>query len=249
MSNFKNEPCELLSWDTNFFGFRIGRVSSDVMIPEQVDEIDLWCQQHKINCLFFLARLDNPLTIKLAEEHNFHLVDVRVTLDWKKMKRSRQIDSMRLRTAQHNDVSSLSVIARKSYYDTRFFYDEQFPRYLSEGLYETWIKRSIEGYANIVLVAVSDRDLPVGYISCHLDENLTNGRIGLVGVNQENQNQHIGKTLIFGALDWFENQGVQNVTVVTQARNFSAQRLYQRCGFLTQSVQLWYHKWYVELDN
>jgi hypothetical protein len=31
--------------------------------------------------------------------------------------------------------------------------------------------------------------------------------------------------------------------VVTQARNVPAQRLYQKCGFITRSVELWFHRW------
>ena len=36
--------------------------------------------------------------------------------------------------------------------------------------------------------------------------------------------------------------------VVTQGRNIAGQRLYQRCGFLTRSVELWYHKWYPAVE-
>jgi ribosomal protein S18 acetylase RimI-like enzyme len=32
-------------------------------------------------------------------------------------------------------------------------------------------------------------------------------------------------------------------TVVTQGRNIASQRLYQKHGFVTQSIQLWYHRW------
>jgi len=32
--------------------------------------------------------------------------------------------------------------------------------------------------------------------------------------------------------------------VVTQGRNLAAQRLYQRNGFVTASLQLWYHRWF-----
>lgn len=45
------------------------------------------------------------------------------------------------------------------------------------------------------------------------------------------------------ALEWFAARDIQSVQVVTQGRTISAQRLYQNCGFMTHSVQLWYHKW------
>jgi GNAT superfamily N-acetyltransferase len=88
--------------------------------------------------------------------------------------------------------------------------------------------------------------VPVGYISCHLNESRA-CRIGLVGVSAQARGQDVGKTLVFSALDWFLTQGAQEVLVVTQGRNYAAQRLYQCCGFLTQTVQLWYHKWYTVL--
>jgi hypothetical protein len=48
-----------------------------------------------------------------------------------------------------------------------------------------------------------------------------------------------------GALRWFTENRLNRVEVVTQARNFTAQRLYQRSGFVTANVQLWFHKWFV----
>ncbi len=70
------------------------------------------------------------------------------------------------------------------------------------------------------------------------------GRIGLVGVATHNRGRGIGTQLVLRALDWFAGQDVETVTVVTQGRNIGAQSLYQRCGFIIQSHQLWYHKWY-----
>jgi hypothetical protein len=39
-------------------------------------------------------------------------------------------------------------------------------------------------------------------------------------------------------------RGASVLTVATQARNIAAQRLYQRAGFLTSSVRVWYHRWF-----
>jgi dTDP-4-amino-4,6-dideoxy-D-galactose acyltransferase len=243
------DPCKVLEWDTAFFGFRVARVREEVLTDEIVRQIDAWCHQAGVRCLYFLARADDANTMRLAEDDGFRLVDIRITFGyrstWAVRGTGNSADCTALvRRVCPEDIGLLKAIARKAYQDTRFYFDANFPRHLSELLYETWIERSCEGYADAVLVAQLD-GVPVGYISCHLDDEPHTGRIGLVGVSSQVRGRGVGRTLVSSALEWFQNQGTQEVLVVTQGRNYAAQRLYQRCGFLTQAVQLWYHKWYV----
>lgn len=80
-----------------------------------------------------------------------------------------------------------------------------------------------------------------GFVACLIDGTV--GSIGLLGVADNARGLGVGHTMIISALDWFRMQGCTSVQVVTQGRNIAAQRLYQRCGFITLSVQLWYHLW------
>ena len=115
-------------------------------------------------------------------------------------------------------------------------------------LYETWIRRSCEGYADAVLVAETGGG-PAGYITCHLSGSPPAGSIGLVGVGGDARGAGTGTTLVGAAIEWFQGRGVQEVSVVTQGRNLAAQRLYQRAGFRIQAVELWYHKWFPAPDS
>lgn len=237
--------CEFLEWDTAFFGVRIGRVRGGDLTPERVGLIDEWSRQHQINCLYFLARSDDAATTRLAEDNGFRLLDVRVTLD--RGLNGEPLPALNagvaVRQAAAPDVSVLKRIARQAHRDTRFYYDPMFSREVCDRLYETWIEFSCNGYAQAVWVA----DLAgavVGYVSCHTDAAARVGRIGLVGVSDEAQGRGAGQSLVCGALAWFQAQGMGQVTVATQGRNRAAQRLYQRCGFLSQKVELWYHKWF-----
>jgi len=243
------DPCEFLPWDTNFFGYRIARVIGHRLSPQRLDDILTWCKLHTIDCLYFLADSNPPETPGLAEKHGFSLVDIRVTLQCDLENRqdlqddpSAQSEMLSVRPSQPNDISFLQAIARAAYTDSRFHSDQHFPLGSSQALYEIWIKRSCEGYADIVLVAERNSK-PIGYVSCHLPGKTHPGQIGLVGIAAEARGCGVGKTLINHSLHWFAEQYVASVNVVTQGRNIAAQRLYQRCGFLTQSVQLWYHKW------
>jgi dTDP-4-amino-4,6-dideoxy-D-galactose acyltransferase len=47
-------------------------------------------------------------------------------------------------------------------------------------------------------------------------------------------------------LDWGREQGLSLIHVVTQGRNCRAQRMYGRCGFLPDTLQLWYHRWFAD---
>jgi dTDP-4-amino-4,6-dideoxy-D-galactose acyltransferase len=238
------DPCEILEWDTNFFGFRVARVRGDALSQERVQRIDAWCRQNSVRCLYFLARADDADTTQFAGADGFLLVDIRMTFE---LRLPDTIASARsdtiVRPVRTEDIASLQRITQQSYLDTRFYFDPNFDRRVCDALYETWIKISCEGYADEVLV-VELGGVPVGYISCHLDKKSQTGKIGLVGVSDQVRGRGVGQTLVSSALEWFSAQGVKTVEVVTQGRNCAAQRLYQRCGFLTQTVQLWYHKWY-----
>jgi len=235
-------PCELLEWDTEFFGFRIARVAGDSLTAERVAAIDAWCRQQRVDCLYFLSRSNDPGTTRLAEENRFRLVDIRITLRHLGEHHG-SVAAESVRAASPKDVPILQAIAGDSYQDSRFYFDSSFPKHLSKALYETWIQRSCEGYADAVLVAEAGGDL-TGYVTCHVDHISGQGKIGLLGVSSRARGQGVGLTLVSAALDWFRSRRIAPVSVVTQGRNHDAQRLYQRCGFLTHSVELWYHKWY-----
>jgi dTDP-4-amino-4,6-dideoxy-D-galactose acyltransferase len=234
--------CEYLLWDSEFFGLQIGRVVDHYLDVEKVEEINQWIANQNIDCLYFLANADDVTTTSLAESNGYHLVDLRVTLEHKINDTDGSINPQSgIRFAALDDLVHLREIASQSHTDARFYSDPLFNRAKVDALYATWIENSYQGFAQAVLVA-SINDTPAGYITCHLDPEST-GRIGLIAVAPEARGQQLGTRLIESALNWFQQQGCQRVTVVTQGRNVQAQRLYQKCGFLTHSIQIWYHRW------
>ena len=251
MNQGPSSACEFLSWDTEFFGRRIARVCGNTLDEESASSIDAWSVENQIEALYFLARADDPNTIQTAERSGFGLADLRMTYQLAAIERQELVapqSSARssIRNAVPGDVAALRAIARTAHSDTRFFNDPHFDREKAGELYETWIELECRGRAGQVLVAVAEAKQAIGYLSCHLDRTNSTGSIGLLGVSKNFQRRGIGIGLVQAGLDWFLAQGMQQVTVVTQANNLAAQRLYQRCGFLTQNVQLWYHKWYMK---
>lgn len=245
--------CELLPWDTDFFGCRVARVCGDTLRSEQALQIDDWCRSNRVRGLYFLSRADDSTTIQTAEQHGFGLVDVRVTFERKTMSFHEPVGTVEtagvvIRPVSPDDLPALQLMAKAGHTDTRFFSDPHFSRQRAEELYSTWITRESQGRAQMVFVAAINLHQPVGYISCHLDQAMRAGQIGLVGVAADRRGKGIGKSLVRAAIGWYRDQGATEVTVVTQGKNQAAQRLYQQCGFLSRDLQLWYHKWYPVLD-
>jgi dTDP-4-amino-4,6-dideoxy-D-galactose acyltransferase len=251
MSTASPEPCRLLSWDTNFFQFPIGRVEADAMDDARALEIEEWTRTHPVRCLYFLARADQPETVRAAEKHGFRLMDIRVTLE-RKLNTPVESPTTKapydFRAAAAEDVPKLQAIAATAHTDTRFFKDGIFPREKTEALYAQWIQRECQGEAQQVIVATQEQS-PIGYVSCHLAAGQGEGSIGLLAAAEKHQRRGIGHGLIVAGLHWFQSKGAACVSVVTQGGNASKVRIYERCGFVTRQVQLWYHKWYAAADR
>ena len=217
------------------------------LLQSQQAPIDAWCSRHGINFLQYLAPADNPASVRAAEEGGFRLVDERITLACSPAAAPLlpAASGIELRDGRAQDVADLEAIARVSHVDSRYYNDQGFSREGCDTLYATWIRRSVEGaLADAVFVPVVD-GRAAGYVTCKRDEQEANrGWIGLVGVGAEAQGRGLGGALVGRAIDWFRQQAISEVLVVTQGRNDAAQRLYRRCGFLTHDARLWFHKWY-----
>jgi dTDP-4-amino-4,6-dideoxy-D-galactose acyltransferase len=234
-------PCRRLDWDSDFFARRIARLEGSRLTPELAADALTWSKAQGVDCLYFLADSDDPATVRVAEDHGFRQVDVRVTLRARLDGTTPGAPHGVTRPFTPLDIPALRALARVSHRDSRFYADPNFPRPRCDDLYETWIDKSCRGYADAVLVAQAD-GVAVGYVSCHLGEPTT-GQIGLFAVDAAHRGRGLGRALVMAALGWFAARGVRDVTVVTQGRNVAAQRLYARGGFAPCAVQLWYHKW------
>lgn len=239
-----SELYQFLNWDSNFFGLRIAKVNKPQLDPPGMAEILSWCEQNSIDCLYLLADSTDQESIRLAEDNHFRLVDLRMSMLC-------QVDSstdaqlptydFTIRPAQSQDINRLRSIARSSFTLTRFYSDGCFPREKCDDLYDVWVTRSCEGFADQVLVAIYN-GVPQGFITLHLKPEA--GEIGIIGVSQETRGLGIGKALVESALSWYHNQGIRQVTVATQGKNYQAQNFFQHNGFDVYNMHIWYHKWF-----
>jgi dTDP-4-amino-4,6-dideoxy-D-galactose acyltransferase len=234
--------CTYLEWDSRFFGSRIARLQRGRLDAATLNEALVWCRDNRIDCLYFLADADHAATARLAESDGFELTDIRMTF----VRAIGEADALApssdgIRLASEQDLTGLRTIARTAHRDSRFYFDEHFDREKCDLLYETWVENSFHGFAQAVLIAeVEGR--AAGYLTCHLKG--VESQIGLVGIAAEYQGRGLGSRLIRHFLSWSREQGATRAVVVTQGRNLAAQRLYQRNGFISSSLQLWYHLWF-----
>ena len=246
--NTATQPCQFLEWDTSFFGSRIARLNGSRLTPDFLKLALAWCADQAIDCLYFLADSDDPKTVWLAEEANFHLVEVRYTLerslkDWDPETRPRAAEDVIVRDARPEDIPILQEIARSSYIDSRFYFDPHFSQEKWGAYYATWVKKSCEGGADLALSAVKD-GVVVGYITGLIDRGRNEGIYELTGVNEAARRSGVGQELFRGGLDWYVRHKVGSIWVATQGRNVGTQRMIQRHAFLSKSCQLYYHKWF-----
>jgi dTDP-4-amino-4,6-dideoxy-D-galactose acyltransferase len=120
------EPCQLLEWDTSFFGRRIAKLLHSRLTEELISSVLEWCRERSIDCLYFLADSDDPQTIWLSEEHGFSWS--KCATPWK--------DGRTIRHLPHNGWThdpairrrriSPCEIARTCYLDSRFYFDPHF---------------------------------------------------------------------------------------------------------------------------
>ena len=231
-------PGVILPWDSEFFGFRIGRVKASRLTPDTLRSVLAWAAAEKLRCAYFSADAECAETLALAHEGGFQFVDLRVDLATPVRAADALPAHAGFRPATTADLPALEAISRVAHRDTRFFKDAQFPAARAADLYAEWIQRDFRVHHVFTVPGNT------GYVTCQVDPATGTGRIGLIAVAESERGRGLGRSLVGGALRWLGESGCREVRVATQASNVTAQRLYQAHGFRTAEGSATFHRWF-----
>lgn len=230
------DPCERLEWDTEFWGFPIARVASRRLDSEGARRVANWCEGENIRCAFLLAAADDADTAFAAESSGFVPVDTRITLErLPAPEQDGASPGVSIREASGGDDGAIAALASRAHTDTRFFFDTNFSPSRASELYATWARRGFREDSRHLLVAERDGRL-AGYILI-ADQPRS---IDLIAVAESTRGLGVGRSLVAAAV---AERADEPITVVTQARNVAALRLYQASGFRIIATDIWYHRW------
>ena len=216
-----------LPWDSDFFGVRVGRA----VIPDESLESALSdAREQDVECLYLELSGAPPDAIEEAVRAGARLVDLRTTLE-----RAEPIDEApgdRVRRATAADATLLEAMARELSAFSRFAADPRIPTAKVEEMYEIWVRRCL---AEGVVTVGTDGSGMVG-VRIPADGTL---HVELVYVSPSAAGDGLGAELLVAALTNAEG----GATVVTQAWNVPALRLYESLRFRTRSLSAILHLW------
>ena len=232
-----------LKWDSNFHGYNVAYLSCMHLTPNVLYQIEQFIKKENIRLVEYLCNCHDRRSVLSAEENSFHFVDIRLSYRLKIQDKTHcSLGKFLFRKADEHDIPVLQAISKYIYKDSRYFFDENFDREKVYEFYQGWVQKGVLGQYDDDCWCLCDKDLPVAFCTIKYKDSKT-ASIGLVGVDVDYQSNGLGKKIMYSMFNRLMDKGIQDVFVVTQGRNYSAQRLYQRVGFRTHATQLWYHKW------
>jgi len=249
--------CRKLDWDTNFFGFPVAFVTTRRLTPAIEAYIRRYALESNIRFLEYLCNCHDPLSVRTAEENGYKFVDIRVTLEKNLTDpgpTSTSIDSsvgrkgINTRRANESDIDALIALTNELYLDSRFFFDGNFSKDLLNNFYSDWLAKAVRGEFDdfaLIIVDPDNEEIPVGFCTIRKKPTAESvAVIGLFGISTKYQKRGFAQRLLLGVFSELQSHGFKKLEVVTQGRNYDAQRVYQREGFVTKIMELWYHKWF-----
>lgn len=217
---------EYLSWDSDFFGKKIGKLNASQTLDEQV----LKRESFGYDLVYLFS--DCKINIDLNE------VDVKITflkkIDFSEDQFDIEIENFDINKHSYNDLLELVYL---SGHESRFKNDKiNFSDKLYRKLYKTWIDKSLNSPDTLVLVSTDIHGIN-GFITCSVDK--IDNKIGLIAVAERSQGCGIGKKLIRTVEEYLNPDS--NLFVSTQEKNVGACRFYQKNGFSINNKTYIYH--------
>ena len=192
----------------------------------------------------YLCDCHDNKSVQVAESNRFHFTDIRLTFE----KNITGLMPIKLPTnftygtAQQYHIEELKVISNDLYIDSRYYYDGNFSTEKINQFYSGWLEKSVKGLFDDECFCIFFKDVPVAFCTIRYN-TISKSTIGLFGVSSNYQGKGLANILLDAVNNTLYERNIKKVIVVTQGRNYTAQRTYQRSSFISLKSELWYHKW------
>ena len=240
-------PVQLLEWDSEFLGFRVGRLAVQQLSVAHLATLMDQSRAAGFRLIYLIADPADATTAATANRAGVWLADRKVTFARETniplpVGAATAAGSGAILNATMATPQS-EKLAWQSGEFSRFRRDVQFAPHVLVDLYRQWLQASFTGeLAQVVLTYLSPTTGDeTGLLT--LAEQAGVARIGLLAVDSAARRQGIGQQLLEAARKQAQRWNCSYLQVVTQCDNEPACRFYQQCGFELVQEEYIYHLW------
>ncbi len=230
---------EHLSWDSDFFGIKVGKISFN----RSESELQLLLEDAKkknYQLVYVFTHQETELSSEILNRWNGKLVDRKIVYK-KEVSADIKEDKFVFPYSDTEINDDLLNLAYLSGQFSRFRLDKNLPERSFERMYKEWIIKSVSGELADKVFVVKEADRILGFVTLQIIEN--NGNIGLIAVDKDTQGKGLGTKLICSCENYLNQNAIETLTVLTQLDNLLACRFYEKYGFNAESITNIYHFW------
>ena len=221
---------EQLTWDSDFFGFNVGKVTA--LKGERINFHDLLLKSKSDNYRLIYLFSEDAISEDMVP------VDVKIVYS---MPIENDGTHYEVLPEVHEATNSLYSLAYRSGDHSRFRLDKNFEKGKFEELYNIWVENSLSGkFADKVFKYEVNGEI-VAFVTVAIKDHVA--IIGLIAVSENYGRRGIGSKLINAVKSYALERGCKTLNVATQQDNIEACMFYEKNGFSLYSKTYIYHLW------
>lgn len=226
-----NIGIEKLDWDSQFFGFEVGRLNWDAGGALPIAKIQHIMRNYSL-CYVFSDKEINTSTTPVY--HSKRIAYKKTGLQKNKL----QSNSISQVFDSNPEVQNLAVEAGNY---SRFKHDPKMPNDTVKKMYHIWLNNCFKNSKDNQCWVYKIEGVSVGLICCAFMQDTCH--VTLLAVHSEYRNLGIASELLNKVEQVAVDLNIKAMTISSQGANIEANQLYSKRGFQKVVEQYIYHLW------
>lgn len=228
---------EILDWDSEFFGFKVARISSNIS-QKYYKELISELYHFNVELIYFNSSFDPSE----SEFYSILKIDEVVELS-KELKLKKNFHPKVKFFNQSEATLEMKNLVRRIARRSRFYFDDNITTAKVYKLYDIWLDKSVNGIGADTVLVYEENNKIKGFATVKVNENNGVGVIPLMGVESKSEGKGISFMLMEAIESYLLEKKCSILRSSTQAKNLKALKVYERFGIKCESGSVINHLW------